>query len=115
MKGPKALIEEKNKLLAARAEDALLDRLPVDQKTLRRAARYLEPKNLKRIAIAAAGGSLLISLITSIGHDRLYRAAVAREMRKQLEPVKQKLEELEAQNLELHRQNEELRKLIKRI
>ena len=68
--------------------------LPVDITKLQRAAKYLEPKRIKRIAVIAVGGSAALSLLGSIGHDRIYRAAVAREMKKQLEPIRKQLDEL---------------------
>ena len=61
------------------------------------------------------GGGLYISidcvryLLGSLGRTGVYRAAVAKELKKQLEPVNRKLDELEKQNEELKRQNEELR------
>ena len=96
--------------LASRAGQALLEQLPVDQKTLRRAARLLEPQNLKRLALAAAGAAAVLSLAAGIGHDRMYQAAVGREIKKQLAPIHQKLDDLQAQNEELRRQNEALRR-----
>lgn len=96
--------------LAARAGQALLEQLPIDQKTLRRAAKLLEPRNMKRMAIAAVGAAAVVSLATSIGHDRIYQAAVGREIKKQLVPVHKKLDELQAQNEELRRQNEALQR-----
>ena len=96
------------KPLASRTGQAVLEMLPVDQKTIRLAEKVLQPKNLKRIAIAAVGGSVLISAVTSLAHDRVYKAAVAHEMKKQLEPLKKKLNELEAQNAVLYQQNKEL-------
>ncbi len=98
-----------NKIIAAQAEQAMIDRLPVDQRTLRIIGKTLEPKNLKRIVIGAAGGSLLISLVSSLGRDRLNRTATAHELRKQLLPLQKKLDDLEAQNVALWQQNEELK------
>ena len=76
-----------NNKITARAEQAMLDRIPVDQRTLRIIGKTLEPKNLKRIGIAAVGGSLLISMISTLGRDRLNRAETARELKKQLMPL----------------------------
>ncbi len=100
------------KALTARTEQAVLELLPVDQKTLRRAARLMEPKNLKRLGVAVFGGTALLSLLASIGHDRVYRAMVARELKKQLEPVNRKLDVLEKQNEELLRENAELKERL---
>lgn len=96
-------------ILMTRAEQALMEQLPLDQKKLRLAAKLLEPKNLKRLGIAAVGGTLGLSALGSIGRTRLYRAAMARELKKQLAPISKKLDALEKQNEELRRQNEELR------
>ncbi len=111
MKKMNALFTPK-KALANRTEQAVMELLPVDEKTLRRAARLLEPKNLKRLGLAAAGGSVLFSALGTAGRDRIYRAAVARELKKQLEPVNKKLDALEQQNEELRRQNEELQRQL---
>ena len=100
------------KALTSRTEQAVLDLLPVDEKSLRRAAKLLEPKNLKRLGLAAVGGAALLSALGTAGRDRIYRAAVARELKKQLEPVNKKLDALEQQNEELRRQNEELQKQL---
>ncbi len=104
----KPVLPDTGSILAARAEQAIIDKLPVDEKTLRRIGKILEPKNLKLIGIAAVGGSALISVVSSITHDRFYQAAVAREMKKQLIPLERRMAELEAQNEVLLRQNREL-------
>ncbi|MCR5576282.1 MAG: hypothetical protein K6F56_04675 [Oscillospiraceae bacterium] len=104
----------KKEALAAQAGQLLLDQLPVDAAKLKKAAKYMEPKNIKRIAIAAVGGSALLSLVGSLGHDRLYRAAVARELKKQLEPIQKQLDELAEQNEALIRQNEALQEQLSR-
>ena len=104
-----------NNKITARAEQAMLDRIPVDQRTLRIIGKTLEPKNLKRIGIAAVGGSLLISMISTLGRDRLNRAETARELKKQLMPLQKKLDDLEAQNAALWQQNEELKSQLARI
>ena len=95
--------------LATRAEQLLWESLPVEQKTVQRAIRLLEPKNLKRLGVLAVGGTALLSLLGSLGRTGATRAALAKELKKQLEPVNRKLDELEKQNEELRRQNEELK------
>jgi cell division protein FtsB len=98
--------------LAARAEQALLERLPVDTRTLQKAARYLEPKHFKLLLASAVALAALLSLIKAVGRDQIYRAAVSRELKRQLAPVNDALEELRSQNEELARQNEELKKQL---
>lgn len=100
------------KALSARTEQAVLELLPVDQKTLRRAARLMEPKNLKKVGLLAVGGTALVSLLASVGHDRVYRAAVSKELKKQLEPINRKLDALEQQNEQLLRENAELKERL---
>lgn len=112
MKKTISTVSGKKNELAVRAEQALLSQLPVDTKVLKKAAKYLEPGKLKLFALAAAGGAALLSLLASAGHARVYRAAVSRELKKQLAPVNEKLGQLEAQNEELKRQNEELQKQL---
>ncbi len=95
------------------AEQRLWEQLQVDTKALRRAARFLEPKRLKFTAIAVGGGVALISAFAAFGRGRIYQAAVAREMKRQLAPLNSKLDRLEAQNEELRKQNEELERQLK--
>ena len=96
-------------IIAARTEQALLDRIPVDEKTLRIIRKVLEPQNLKRIGIAAVGGSVLVSLVSSLGRDGVNRALTAKEIKKQLAPLQKKLEVLEEELILLSKQNEELK------
>ena len=116
MENPLPVLMKKNSdVIAEKAGQMLLEKLPVDQKLVQRTVKLLEPKNLKRIAIAAVGGSVLISIVSSIGHDRVYRAAVSHEMKKQLEPLRKKLDDLEAQNVALWQQNEELKAKLDKL
>ena len=102
----KKLIENKAKnALAVRAEQVLVEQLPVDQKTLRVIGWLVKPTNLKKVGIA-------VSMIKNANQMRSYRAAMGKELKKQLEPVSEKLSELEAQNEELKRQNQELLKKL---
>ena len=100
---------KKKEELVAQAGQALLQQLPVDVGRLQKAAKYLEPKRAKWIAVAVVGGSAALSLIGKLGHDRIYQAAVSRELKKQLAPIQKQLDELAAQNEDLIRQNEMLR------
>lgn len=100
--------------IALRAEQAVLEQLPVDRKALKKAAKYLEPKKLKLLTVAFLGGAAFLSLLGTAGHERLYRAAVAKELKRQLAPVNEKLDELQAQNDELRAQNEELKRRLDR-
>lgn len=100
------------KILATRAEEALMEQLPVDKKTLKRVSWLMEPKHLKRLAIVAVGGSAAFSLIGTVSQIRMYRRSMARELKKQLGPINRKLDELEEQNEELKKQNRQLQKRL---
>lgn len=106
------MFAKKKEALALQASQALLNQLPVDVGKLQKAAKLLEPKNLKRLIVVAVGGSAALSLVSTLGHDRLYRAAVARELRKQLAPIQKQLDELSEQNEVLRRQNEALQEQL---
>ena len=96
----------KNKF-AARAGEAILQQLPVEEKTLRRVGWLMEPKHLKQLGIAAVAGTAAFRMSA-------YRLAVARELKKQLDPVNRKLNELERQNEELKAQNEKLQEQLEK-
>ena len=101
--------------LAARAGEAILQQLPVEEKTLRRVTWLMEPKHLKLLGVTAAAGTAAFSVIGGMSRMSAYRMAMARELKKQLEPVNRKLNELEKQNEELKQQNEQLRKQLQNI
>ena len=103
----------KNKF-AARAGEAILQQLPVEEKTLRRVGWLMEPKHLKQLGIAAVAGTAAFSVIGSMSRMSAYRMAVARELKKQLDPVNRKLNELEKQNEELKAQNEKLQEQLEK-
>lgn len=109
MKNPLPAVPDTKSILASQAEQMILDKLSIDQKTLRLAQKLITPTNIKRAAIVVAGGSVAVSIISSISRNRVYQAIVAKEMKKQLEPLRKKLDKLEAQNELLVQQNEELK------
>jgi hypothetical protein len=83
-------------------------RLPGGERLLLRVKQMLESEKAKKIAVAAVGVSVGVSLLGAVGKSVIYRSAVAREVKKQLEPVNRKLDELQSQNTQLLRQNREL-------
>ena len=103
------ILKKATKILASRAEDALMEQLPVSPKTLKSVGWLMEPKHIKTIAVVAVGGSIISSAIGTASEMRMYRRAMAKELKKQLEPINKKLEELEEQNEELKKQNKQLR------
>jgi len=87
---------------------AILDMIPIGETGRKIIGKLLEPKNLKRLAIVGAIGSVIVWLIGRALRSSMLRMEIRGELKKQLEPVYEKLEELEEQNAELLRQNEEL-------
>ena len=69
----------------------------VPKKQLQKFSGIARPENLKRIGIAAAAGSVALSLAKSAGRKRAGKAAVP-ELMKQIDVLQKKVDELEAQN-----------------
>ena len=84
-----------------------------ENKLLRYVLAHANPKAIKRVGALLLGGGVAVSLVGKWVRNRAYRAAMARELKKQLAPVNKKLDELEKQNEELKKQNEQLRKQLK--
>lgn len=103
------MLKRTKKALMTKAEEALMEQLPVSPGTVRRMSWLMEPKHLKRLAVVAVGGSFIASAIGTASEMRMYRRAMAKELKKQLEPINKKLDQLEEQNEELKKQNRQLR------
>ena len=97
---------------AQKAEAAVLEAIPVDQKLLRGIVRHLNARDLKRLGIVALGGAAAVSLAGTVGQYRMIRQLMARELKKQLAPVNAKLDALQEQNEALQRQNREMKKQL---
>ena len=98
--------------LALRAQQVLAEQLPGGELTLNVIKTLMKPENLKRIGIALVGGSILLSWLRSLSEKHAFRAAIRKELEKQLEPIYEKLETLEEQNEELLHQNEKLQESL---
>ena len=113
--------KENKALPKAIPADAALELLPLvlnkdksgEQKLLRYVLRNVNGKNLRRFGAVAVAGGVAVSLAGNWLRNRFYRAAVAKELKKQLAPVNKKLDELEKQNDELKKQNEQLKKQLR--
>lgn len=109
------------KLPAAVPAETALELLPMvlgkdkagEQKLLRYVLANVNGKTIKRLGAVVIAGGFAVSLAGSWLHNRVYRAAVAKELKKQLAPVNKKLDELEKQNEELKKQNEQLKKQLR--
>lgn len=113
--------KKKTKTLPAAPAEKALELLPLvlgkekadEQKLLRFVLSNVNAANLKRLGAIAVAGGVAVTLVGNWLHNRVYRAAVARELKKQLAPVNKKLDELEKQNEELKKQNEQLKKQLR--
>ena len=103
------VVEKSTDMLVAKTEQAIMEKLPVDQKSLERIAKLLDPKTMKRLGIGIVVGSMTASFLITLGKQQMTKAMISREVKKQIEPLKAQLEELESQNAALLKQNEELK------
>ena len=108
------MLTKAKRAMATRAEEALVEQLPVSPRALKLVSWLMEPKHLKQLGFAAVAGTAAFSVIGSMSRMSAYRLAVARELKKQLDPVNKKLDELEKQNEELKAQNEKLQKQLEK-
>jgi len=99
-------------LIADRIQKAWEKQTYEENKTLGIISKLLDPENLKRLGIIAIVGVVIFTLIKRWSEIHTYRAAIAAEMKKQLEPVREKLDELQEQNEELRRQNEQIQEQL---
>lgn len=58
-------------------------------------------QQIKKYGLLAGGGLLGVSVLGSAARTAGYRAAVSRELKKQLRPIHEKLDRLEKENAEL--------------
>ena len=79
--------------LAARAEQTLVEQLPVDQKALRVMGWLIKPENLKKVGIGAIGCAVAVSMLKNANQMRSYRAAMGKELKKQLAKKDKELDE----------------------
>lgn len=88
-------------------EAAALAVSPKGRRKLAEAAlKNVDLKKLKLTALAAGGGALLLGAAGSVYRYETFRLAVAKELKKQLTPLNEKLDELEKQNEELRKELE---------
>lgn len=67
-------------------------------------------QQIKKYVLLAGGGLLGVSVLGSAARTAGYRAAVSRELKKQLKPIHEKLDRLEKENAELKAELEQERK-----
>ena len=104
---------KKAKLLKAalpvlREKEELIPGAPVkiNKKMADYIIRNLDKKKLVRIGAAAGGAALVATVGAAVTRTQMLRIALARELKKQLAPIQQKLDELEKQNEELKKELE---------
>ena len=85
--------EEKRPVLKG---ESGLSIVPKQQKQLQKFSGIVSAENLKRIGIAAAAGSAVFSLAKSAGRKRAGKASVP-ELKKQIDVLQKKVDELEAE------------------
>ena len=81
--------------LAVRAGKAVLEKLPIEEKKLKLAAALLDKTNLKRLGFVAVSGAAALSLGGTVLQTRLTRAALRKELKRQLEPLHEEIAALQ--------------------
>lgn len=107
-----SLKTKNNNLLALKAQQLLAEQLPGGELTVNVIKTLMKPENLKRLAVALIGGTILLRWLRNLSEKHAFRAEIRKELEKQLEPIHEKLEALEEQNEELLRQNERLQESL---
>ena len=64
----------------------------------------LTPRKLKVIAILGGGGIVAVNILGNIVRDQKMKLMFRRELKKQIRPLEEKVDDLEKQNAELRRQ-----------
>lgn len=64
----------------------------------------LTPGKLKAIVILGGGGIIAVNVVGNFVRDQKMKLMFRRELKKQLRPMEEKIDELEKQNAELRRQ-----------
>lgn len=109
-----ALLKQGAKLLEPllREEAALIPAAGrvIGKKGSESVALALPLQQIKKYGLLAGGGLLGVSVLGSAARTAGYRAAVSRELKKQLRPIHEKLDRLEKENAELKAELEQERK-----
>lgn len=85
-----ALVPAAGKAIGRKAAEGLVQALPV--------------KELKKYGLLAGGALLGFAAVNNVLRAQSYRLAVARELKKQLKPINDKLDALEKENAELKKE-----------
>ena len=81
----------------APAAPQFLDLVRSGKLSKRSMRQFLRQTNFKKAGAVAGGAVLLLSALSLAGRYQLYRGAVVGELRRQLEPIRKKLDALEAE------------------
>ena len=105
-----ALLKQGAKLLdpLLREEAALIPAAGrvIGKKGSESVALALPLQQIKKYGLLAGGGLLGLSVLGSAARTASYRAAVSRELKKQLKPIHEKLDRLEQENEELRKKQQ---------
>ena len=73
-------------------------------------AEALRKLDWKKAAIAAAGTAAVVSAVNLAGQYCFYQGILSRELKRQLRPLHQQLDDLQTENRQLRRELQELKK-----
>ncbi len=105
LKSTYAAIQELAPLLEEGADVVPLELVRTPQRG-RKLLQLLRRADIKKIGIAAGGAVLLLSVVNHVSEYKFYQAVVARELKKQLAPIRKQLNEMDAALADLTAQQE---------
>ena len=73
----------------------------LDRKT---ALTFLHKLDWKKAAVISLGTAAVVSAVSTAAQYRFYRGIVARELKRQLGPLREQLDEIQAENRQLRRE-----------
>ena len=78
--------------------------IPLPGKPEQQIRELLRRLDWKKAAVAAVGTAAVVSAVSTAAQYRFYRGIVARELKRQLGPLREQLDEIQAENRQLRRE-----------
>ena len=78
--------------------------IPLPGKPEQQTRELLRRLDWKKAAVAAVGTVAVVSAVSTAAQYRFYRGIVARELKRQLGPLREQLDEIQAENRQLRRE-----------
>jgi len=101
------MLKRKDKVLPVQPEQAVLalelvKKSGLEKKLAHQALQALDTRKLRKLGILGLGVVGITAAVNAVGQYTFYRTVVARELKRQLNPMRKKLDEIEAELKTLH-------------